>query len=270
MSRTVQVIASRVLLSITLIFALTQMHVFAQNYTWRNVQIVGGGFIVGVVFNQTEPNLVYTRTDIGGAYRLDNATSRWVPLLDSISWLDYAELTPAYIVRAANGDTVNCEKSLAISTDGGTTWAAVSSQPSGLTGGGSVAVSATGAGKIVWSPAGVGVFFMTGGGKTWTASTGIPAGARVASDRVNSNKFYGFKSGTFYVSTDGGKTFAARAGGLPLGGPVRFKAVPGREDDIWLAGGAEWGRAGETAITGDPRIFGRVYIGRGVIYGDGQ
>jgi hypothetical protein len=121
MSRTVQVIASRVLLSITLIFALTQMHVFAQNYTWRNVQIVGGGFIVGVVFNQTEPNLVYTRTDIGGAYRLDNATSRWVPLLDSISWLDYAELTPAYIVRAANGDTVNCEKSLAISTDGGTT-----------------------------------------------------------------------------------------------------------------------------------------------------
>jgi hypothetical protein len=183
--------------------------------------------------------------------------------------LDYAELSPSYIVRAANGDTVNCEKSLAISTDGGTTWAAVSSQPSGLTGGGSVAVSATGAGKIVWSPAGVGVFFTTGGGKTWTASTGIPAGARVASDRVNSNKFYGFKSGTFY-STDGGKTFAARAGGLPLGGPVRFKAVPGREGDIWLAGGAEWGRAGETAITGDPRIFGRVYIGRGVIYGDGQ
>jgi hypothetical protein len=269
------------------------------------------------------------------------------PVRGSSVSLDYAELSPSYIVRAANGDTANCEKSLAISTDGGTTWAAVAAQPSGLTGGGSVAVSATGGGKIVWSPAGVGVFFTTGGGKTWTASTGIPTGARVASDRVNPNKFYGFKSGTFYVSTDGGKTFAARASGLPLGGPVRFKAVPGREGDIWLAGGAEWdntyglwhstdsgttftklanveeadnigfgkaatgqtylalyaaaqvagvrgifrsidagqswvrinddqhqwGRAGETAITGDPRIFGRVYIGtngRGVIYGDGQ
>ncbi|HEU4710154.1 MAG TPA: hypothetical protein VFS76_01250 [Pyrinomonadaceae bacterium] len=33
----------------------------------------------------------------------------------------------------------------------------------------------------------------------------------------------------------------------------------------------QWGRAGETALTGDPRIFGRVYVGtngRGIIYGD--
>src|ERR1043166_9371209 len=89
MSRTVQRIASRTLLSVTLIFLLTQAHVFAQTYTWRNVQIFGGGFIVGVVFNQTEANLVYTRTDIGGAYRLDNATGRWVPLLDSTSWDDW-------------------------------------------------------------------------------------------------------------------------------------------------------------------------------------
>ncbi len=262
--------------------------------------------------------------------------------------LDYAELSPSYIVRAANGDTANCEKSLAVSTDGGTTWAAVSAQPAGLTGGGVVAVAATGGGKIVWSPAGTGVYYTTGGGKTWTASTGIPAGARVAADRVNPNKFYGFKSGIFYRSTDGGKTFTSTgAAGLPLGGPVRFKAVPGREGDIWLAGGSEtdnayglwhstdsgasfvklanveeadnvgfgkaatgqtylalyavaqvagvrgifrsidagqtwvrvnddqhqWGRAGDTAITGDPRLYGRVYIGtngRGIIYGDGQ
>ena len=34
----------------------------------------------------------------------------------------------------------------------------------------------------------------------------------------------------------------------------------------------QWGRAGDTALTGDPRIFGRVYVGtngRGIIYGDG-
>src|ERR1051325_2023665 len=134
--------------------------------------------------------------------------------------IDYAELSPSYVVRVGNGDTANCEKSIAVSTARGTTWAAVSAQPSGLTGGGSVAVAATGGGKIVWSPAGIGVYYTTGGGKTWTASTGIPAGARVASDRVNANKFYGFKSGTFYVSTDGGKTFVAKATGLPLSGPV--------------------------------------------------
>lgn len=262
--------------------------------------------------------------------------------------IDYAELSPSYIVRVGNGDTANCEKSISISSDGGTTWTVPSAQPSGLTGGGSVAVAATGGGKIVWSPAGTGVYYTTGGGKTWTAAAGIPAGARVGADRVNPNKFYGFKSGIFYRSTDGGKTFTSTpAAGLPLNGPVRFKAVPGREGDIWLAGGAEWdntyglwhstdsgqsfvklanveeadnigfgkaatgqtymalyavaqvagvrgifrsvdagqtwvrinddqhqwGRAGDTAITGDPRIYGRVYLGtngRGIIYGDGQ
>ena len=35
----------------------------------------------------------------------------------------------------------------------------------------------------------------------------------------------------------------------------------------------QWGRAGDTAINGNPRIFGRVYIGTngpGIFYGDGQ
>src|SRR5678815_2520867 len=74
--------------------------------------------------------------------------SQAAPVRGTSVSLDYAELSPSYIVRAANGDTANCEKSLAVSTDGGTTWAAVSAQPAGLTGGGVVAVSATGGGKI--------------------------------------------------------------------------------------------------------------------------
>jgi hypothetical protein len=58
----------------------------AGHYTWGNAQIVGGGFVPGIVFNQSEPNLVYARTDIGGAYRLDHRTNHWIPLLDSVGW----------------------------------------------------------------------------------------------------------------------------------------------------------------------------------------
>ncbi len=196
----------------------------------------------------------------------------------------------------------------------------------------------------MWSPQGAGVHYATGFGTSWSASSGIPAGAIVESDRVDPKVFYGFKSGKFYVSTDGGASFTASAAtGLPSGDSVRFKALPGVKGDVWLAGGAsdaayglwhstnggtsftklsdveqadtigfgkaapgasyqalytsakiggvrgifrstdqgatwtrinddahQWGWTG-AAITGDPRVYGRVYVatnGRGVIYGD--
>jgi photosystem II stability/assembly factor-like uncharacterized protein len=61
----------------------------AAPYTWKNVNIGGGGFIPGIIFNQTQRNLIYARTDIGGAYRWNQTTGRWVPLLDwvgSTNW----------------------------------------------------------------------------------------------------------------------------------------------------------------------------------------
>src|SRR5262245_22124210 len=61
-----------------------------ETYTWRNVAIGGGGgFVPGIVFNTTEQNLIYARTDIGGAYRWDQSSSRWVPLLDWIGFDDW-------------------------------------------------------------------------------------------------------------------------------------------------------------------------------------
>ncbi|MEY9841144.1 xyloglucanase [Streptacidiphilus sp. EB103A] len=58
-------------------------------YTFRNAEIVGGGFVPGIIFNQSEPGLVYARTDIGGAYRFDTAAKRWIPLTDWIGWDEY-------------------------------------------------------------------------------------------------------------------------------------------------------------------------------------
>src|SRR4051794_7389719 len=60
--------------------------VTAVPYTWKNVQIGGGGFVPGIIFNQSQPNLIYARTDIGGAYRWNQATGRWVPLLDWVGF----------------------------------------------------------------------------------------------------------------------------------------------------------------------------------------
>lgn len=51
---------------------------------WQNVPIVAGGFVTGIVTHPRARDVVYSRTDIGGAYRLDPHTRTWIPLQD---WL---------------------------------------------------------------------------------------------------------------------------------------------------------------------------------------
>jgi hypothetical protein len=283
--------------------------------------------------------------DVNG-FRHDSLTTPPARMMATPSFgassLDFAELSPSFVVRVGNvnrtdNPTVN---RAGFSFDGGTSWFQASSEPPGVTGGGTVAAAAN-AGRVLWSPAGAAPHYSTTSGSSWTASAGLPAGALVESDRVNPLRFYGLLNGQFYASTDGGATFAALASGLPV--PAQFKAVPGREGDVWVAGGTEtttyglwhstnggaafarlanleeadnvgfgmaaagqnypalytsaqaggvrgifrstdaggaWTRINDAqhqygstggAITGDPRVFGRVYLstnGRGIVYGD--
>jgi hypothetical protein len=281
--------------------------------------------------------------DIGG-FRHTDLTKVPSMMFTSLTFttttsLDFAETNPNTVVRVGNLDS---GPHIAFSTDNGANWFA-GADPSGVSGGGTVAAASDGS-RFVWSPAGTGVQYTTGFGSSWSASSGIPSGAVVESDRVDPKTFYGFKSGKFYVSSDGGASFtASSASGLPSGDSVRFKALPGTKGDVWLAGGAsdgayglwhstdggasftrlagveqadtigfgkaatgasyqtlytsakiggvrglfrstdkgatwtrinddahQWGWTGG-AITGDPRVYGRVYVstnGRGVVYGD--
>ncbi|MGQ3053679.1 MAG: exo-alpha-sialidase [Roseateles sp.] len=48
----------------------------------------GGGYVPGVIASTTQQHLFYARTDVGGAYRWDHASSRWVALLDFVSEAD--------------------------------------------------------------------------------------------------------------------------------------------------------------------------------------
>ena len=182
-------------------------------------------------------------------------------------------------------------------------------------------------------------------GETWTPVEGLPAGAKIRSDRVKASVLYAFSGGTFYRSTDGGATFTdTGATGLPAEGVDDFRVAPGKQGprlalraqrqgrgrraacgaprtaappgsasarvDLAIGvgfgkaakrngypaiytsatvggqdgffrsidGGTTWQRINDDAhqwgnagavITGDPEIYGRVYLsGRGIIYGD--
>ncbi len=63
--------------------------VASEPYQWRNVTIGGGGFVTGLLFHPREKNLLYARTDVGGAYRSDDAGSHWIPITDGIGGMDF-------------------------------------------------------------------------------------------------------------------------------------------------------------------------------------
>jgi xyloglucan-specific exo-beta-1,4-glucanase len=303
----------------------------------------------GLISPPTGPPLVSALGDLDGFVH-DSLTAvptsiLTSPTLTSGDSIDYAELDPATMVRSGDVDksTSPNVNRVGFSTDSGTSWFQASSEPPGVTGGGQVVIAAD-ASSVLWSPAGAGVYYSTTYGSSWTASTGIPAGAVVASDRADGKDYYGYSAGVFYASTDGGASFTATAAtGLPTTGTVYIKAMPGHAGDVWLAGGSSTGvsglwhstnygasftpvagvsaainigfgmaapgqsymalyaiatvggvqgifrsdDAGATwirindaqhqygniggAITGDPRVYGQVYVGtngRGIIYGD--
>src|SRR5215471_11758445 len=158
------------------------------------------------------------------------------PIFTTTTSIDYAEKNPAFMVRVQNSTSTAGASNIGFTFSTGGSWFQGNGSFSQNSGGGTVAAAAD-ASRVLWAPTNnaAPVSFSTDQGNSWTSSTGIPQGAQVHSDRVNASKFYGFSNGTFYTSTNGGASFTASAAtGLPS--TASFKAVPGIEGDIWLAG----------------------------------
>jgi hypothetical protein len=181
--------------------------------------------------------------DIGGFQHtnLDVSPSTGMsfnPIFGNTTSLDFAEVALAsdptkFIVARVGTGSSSAKQTGAYSTDGGTTWAPFTTLPaatgSTTPNSGSIAVAADGS-TLVWAPKSGTPSYSTDKGTTWTASSGLTAGALVASDRVNPSKFYASGRGTMLVSTDGGKTFAATTA-TSSGRP---RPVFGVEGDLWV------------------------------------
>ncbi len=156
------------------------------------------------------------------------------PLDNRTSSIDFAESNPNFVVRVGNSGKVASD--VAYSTNNGQSWTPCATAAVGYATAnemGSVAVSADGSAFVVsplknfGSPS-----VTTNNGATWTAVTGLPSGALLASDRVTPGTFYATGGGMFYVSTNGGVMFTAANTFTGAGTP---RAVFGEAGEVWVA-----------------------------------
>jgi xyloglucan-specific exo-beta-1,4-glucanase len=166
---------------------------FAQTYAWKNVAMGGTGFISGIITSKTQANLVYARTDVGGAYRWDNPTSTWIPLLD---WNSDNETTYQGVLSLALDPQVSANLYMLAGT-------------SYWNGGNTAILRSTDYGAT-FSITDVSAQFKVNGN-----SMGRQNGERLAVDPHNSNiLFCGSQANGLWKSTNAGATWSLAWGGV--------------------------------------------------------
>jgi xyloglucan-specific exo-beta-1,4-glucanase len=230
--------------------------VAADAYAWKNVTIGGGGFVPGIIFNQSRPNLVYARTDIGGAYRWNPTTSRWVPLLDWVGFDNWGyngavslatdAVDPNRVYVAAGMYTNSWDPNngaILRSTDQGATWQ-VTPLPFKLGGN----MPGRGMGErlaidphrdsvlYLGAPSGNGLWRSTDFGITWSKVTNFPDAGTYVADPTDTTGYSSDNQGVVWVTFDP----STATGTNPTQGI--YVGVADKNNTVYrsLDGGATW------------------------------
>ncbi|WP_412075821.1 RICIN domain-containing protein [Streptomyces xanthophaeus] len=244
-------------------------------YVWNNAQVVGGGYVTGLVFNPRENGLLYARTDMGGAYRWDVAAEQWIPLTDWLGEKDWNLLgidslatdpvDPARLYLATGTYTNNWAGNGAIlrSTDRGRTFQRtdlpfkLGANEDGRGAGERLAINPAENGTLLLGTRKNGLWRSTDHGVTWSQVSSFPVKDGASSGAGIAFVTYGpagsrtvyvgvaDKSTSLYRSTDGGSTWQA-VSGQPTGEMPQHGVVSG-DGSLYLTYANSVGPNGATA-----------------------
>ncbi|RQP25460.1 dockerin [Albitalea terrae] len=173
----------------------------AQGTTWSSAKFGGGGYVTGLVFHPTSANLLYARTDVGGAYRWNQATSSWLPITDGFTaaegfqhGVESIALDPTndrlvYIVTGMYAST-DATARLYISSDRGDHWTHVDLPFSagannlGRAIGERLSVDPNKPSTLFFGSRTAGLWKSTDSGRTWAQVTSLSS-AKLSSDQLN-------------------------------------------------------------------------------------
>jgi hypothetical protein len=264
----------------------------SEPYNWKNVRIDGGGFVPGIIFNPSEQNLIYARTDIGGAYRWNQTNQSWIPLLDWVGWSNWGwngveslatDPVQTNRVYAAVGMYTNTwdpnNGAILRSTDKGATWQSfslpfkVGGNMPGRAMGERLAVDPNNNANVYYGASnGNGLWRSTNFGQTFTRVTSFTNVGNYSEDPNDANGYLSHRPGVVWVAFD-------KSSGTP-GNTTQgiYVGVADLQNTIYRStnGGSTWER-----LAGQPTGFmahqgevvgGTLYITTSMIDGpyDGQ
>ena len=218
-------------------------------YAWHNVTIKGGGFVTGIVFSSAVPNLVFARTDVGGAYRYSISRRRWLPVMDWVGQTDnnllgvesiaLAPSAPERVYLAAGTYVGAGNGAILRSDDFGETWSRhdiatpMGGNADGRSMGERLAVDPQRPERLYFGSRTGGLWRSDDAGDTWSPVPSFPArgdanlGLSFVTPDLASNLYVGVATltgQTLYRSRDGGDSFQA-VPGAPLGQMPHHAAV---------------------------------------------
>jgi lysophospholipase L1-like esterase/photosystem II stability/assembly factor-like uncharacterized protein len=249
-------------------------------YAWQPVAIGGSGFVSGIITSKTEKDLIYLRTDVGGAYRWDAPNKRWIALMDWVSDRETGMLgvesiaidptTPGRVYMSTGIEYFNGGASAILkSSDYGKTFTKIDVTDqfkvhgNGMGRGNGEKLQVDPAnGKILYiGTRANGMFKSLDEGMTWRRLDGLD----VTTTPVNKNGVslvvldpssvkdgatqrlfagvsrFGKDGANMYVSDDAGKTFTAMAGGPSKLMPHRAVLADGKLVVTFAKGAGPWG-----------------------------
>jgi hypothetical protein len=241
----------------------------AEPYVWQSVAIRGGGFVPGLVFSTAAKNVLYARTDMAGAYRWDETSYGWIPIMD---WLTRPDMKyigvesiaadpvdPNVVYMAVGTYTSGGNGQIIRSADQGNTWQRynIATPMGGNADGRSMGE------RLMIDPNKTSILYF--GSRTaglWKSTDSAATWAKVASFPVTGTNPYGLSfvvfdktsgtagngSSTIYVgvaattagtnlyrSTDAGVTWTLVTGSNPPSGLMPHHGVLASDGNLWIA-----------------------------------
>lgn len=160
-----------------------------EAYHYHNLPIPGGGYVTGFAYGESEPGILYLRTDIGGAYRFDVESQTWQSLINHVNMKDLRETFPIAIaldshnpkrVYIASGIWNGTPGRLAVSDDCGAHFTyydmpmRVHGNLNGRGTGYRLIVDATDSNRLYFASQADGLWCSPDGGKSWEKNQNMP------------------------------------------------------------------------------------------------